>query len=158
MTTQYQGDALFGPCPDGGDIEFANGAVVRSGGLSGAAYISMFGGNHLDTGEPESLQQWWGNHLESDPDKHIRGRTGTLIAGLPMSSGNLARIAEAGNQDLAWMISLGVATETFVEASIRSARFVVLTVTINTLNDSQTFVFQQNWIVGPGEPALSCTI
>ena len=153
----YQGDALFGPCPDGGNINFAaGGTVVRSGGLQGASYISMMGGNHLDDGTPDSKLQWWGNHLEEDPDRHIRGRTGTLIAGLPLSSENLNLIEEAAVEDHEWMISSGVATSVAVVASIVAARRVKIDVTIEANNVSESFFFQENWISGPGEPALSC--
>ena len=151
--TLYQGDALWDACPDGGNIEFRpGGTVVRSGGLRGASYISMFGGNHLDDGTPDSREQWWGNHLESNPDHHIHGRTGTLIAGLAMSSANLVLIAEAAREDHEWMISAGVATSVEVEASIVAARHIRLTVTVKADNVSETFFFQENWIAGPGEP------
>lgn len=155
--TLYQGDALFGPCPDGGNIEFAaGGTVVRSGGLQGASYISMMGGNHLDDGTPDSKEQWWGNHLEEDPDRHIRGRTGTLIAGLPLSSENLNLIVAAAQEDHEWMLSSGVATSVVVEAFIQAARRVLIVVTIEANNVSETFFFQENWISGLLEPALTC--
>lgn len=154
--TQYQGDALWGACPDGGTIEFREGLVVRSGGLAGAVYISMMGGNQLDEGDPESLLQWWGNHLDTDENVHVRGRTGTLIAGIPMSSGNLARIVEAIESDLAWMITMGVATSIEASAGIEAARRIVLTVVVTAFDRTETFIFRQNWISGPTEPALTC--
>lgn len=156
--TQYQGDALWGPCPDGGTIEFATGTgtVVRSGGLAGAVYISMTGGNHKDSGDPESREQWWGNHLEANPDHHVRGRTGTLLAGLPLSGANLNRIVEVVKQDLAWMLSTGVATGVEVAVAIEAARRVVITVEVTTDNTSETFIFRENWVAGPSEPNLVC--
>ncbi len=154
--TQYQGDALWGACPDGGDIEIQNGTVIRSGGLSAAVYISMFGGNQEDAGSPDSKLQWWGNYLEEDPDRHIRGRTGTLIAGLPLSSGNLVRLEESTRQDLAWMLSTGVATEIEASAALVAGVDVEITVVVNAFNVSETFVFVENWLAGPNEPALTC--
>jgi phage gp46-like protein len=155
-TNPYQGDALWGPCPDGGDIMWNGGEPQRSGGLSGAVYISLMGGNQRDTGELESKQQYWGNHLEADTNRHIRGRTGTLIAGIPLSSGNLVRITKAADQDLAWMISTGVATSVLVEATIEAARRVVITVIVESRDDTETFVYRENWLAGPTEPPLSC--
>lgn len=154
---QYQGDALWGACPDGGDVEFVDGEPIRSGGLSGAIYISMFGGNYLDDGVPGSNLQWWGNHLEADETRHIRGRTGTLVAGLPMVSANLLRVEEAGRQDCQWMLDIGVASELTVEASIQSAQFLCITVTVTALDQTETFEFRENWASGPFEPpALAC--
>lgn len=149
----YQGDALWGACPDGGDIELRGGNVVRSGGLSGAAYISMFGGNHEDDGTPGSFKQWWGNDIEPNTLAHIRGRTGTLLAGLPMASGNLGRVIGAVNSDLAWMITAGVVTTIEVAAAIEAARRILITVTFN--GDDVT-EFRENWISGLTEPALTC--
>ena len=156
--TQYQGDALFGPCPDGGDIDFLGGNVVRSGGLSGAVYISMMGGNHLDAGDPASRQQWWENYLEADQARHIRGRTGTLIAGLPLSSANLGRIVEAANLDLAWLVDTGVATGITVEAEIEAARRILLTVTVEAIDSTEQFQFRENWLAGLTEPPLTCNL
>ena len=155
--TQYQGDALFGPCPNGGDIEFVGGDPRRSGGLSGAVYISMFGGNSLDAGDPDSTAQWWGNYLESDTNKRIHGRTGTLVAGIPMAGSNLARIEEAALRDLDWMVTLGVATSVEVSTSIESARDLLITVTVQAQNTELTFVYRENWLAGLTEPAqLPC--
>jgi phage gp46-like protein len=145
--TQFQGDALWKPCPDGGDITINGGEVVRSGGLPGAVWISLFGGNDDDAGDENSPQSWWGNLLESDPDWQVRGRTGTLIRGIPLASGNLLRIVRAAEQDLAWMVSTGVATSVFVDATILKARDVEITVVVQALNTSQTFKYVQNWLV-----------
>lgn len=156
MKLQFQGDALWGPCPDGGDVEFVDGEPLRSGGLAGAVYISLTGGNQADDGTPGSKLAWWGNLLESDENRHIRGRTGTLIAGLPMSSANLLRIETAANDDLAWMLSAGVATEITVAASIEAARRLVIAVTVVSDDKSETFLFRENWLAGPFETSLSC--
>ncbi len=156
MTTQFKGDALWGACPDGGDVDFVDGEPVRSGGLQAAVYISLMGGNQDDDGSPESKLQWWGNSLESDTNRVIRGRTGTLIAGIPMSSGNLLRIEQAAQQDLAWMLSVGAATGIAVTAGIEAARRLVLTVDVEAFDTTNTFVFRENWLAGPSEPALTC--
>jgi phage gp46-like protein len=153
---QYQGDALFGPCGDGGDIDFLGGNVVRSGGLSGAVYISMMGGNHLDEGDPESRKQWWGNYLDAAPERHIRGRTGTLIAGLPLSSANLGRVVDAVHQDTAWMVDIGLATNVTVEAEIEAARWLLITVTVEAIDSTESFQYRENWEAGLTEPALTC--
>jgi phage gp46-like protein len=152
----FEGDALWGPCPDGGSLDFIDGEPVRSGGLSAAAYISMFGGNQLDDGTPDSALQWWGNFVE-DSDEEIRGRTGTLLQSLPMTSSNLIRVEATVLLDLQWMLDLGIATELAVTASMQSARFLVLQIEINSLgNTAETYKYRLNWASGPFEPELTC--
>lgn len=157
MKLSFQGDALFGPCPEGGDLDFIDGEPVRSGGLSGAVYIAMMGGNHFDDGSPASKLQWWGNALDSDPTAHIRGRTSTLLATLPATSGNLRRIEAATVNDLQWMLDTGVANEITVAASLEAVRFVVIEVTVTANDQTETFRYRENWTAGSFEPALSCT-
>ncbi len=154
MKLAFQGDALWGPCPDGGSVQFIGGEPVRSGGLSGAVYISMFGGNQLDDGTPDSKLQWWGNHVGSDEDIH--GRTGTLLQTLPMTSTNLRRVEETVLIDLDWMLTLGVASEISVAASMAASRFLILIITINSLNTSESYKYRLNWAAGPFEPELVC--
>ena len=79
----FTGDALWGPCPDGGSLHFVDGEPIRSGGLQAAVYISLFGGNELDDGAANSKLQWWGNHIGND--EPLRSRTGTLLMTLPMT-------------------------------------------------------------------------
>lgn len=156
MKLSFEGDALWGPCPDGGNLNFINGEPVRSGGLSGAVYISLVGGNQLDDGTPESKLQWWGNYLETDANRQFHGRTGTLLAGLPMTSGNLRRVEQAAQDDLQWMLDAGVATEITVAAAIVSNRFIELTIDILAFGRRETFQFRENWTAGAFEPVLSC--
>lgn len=143
----YRGDALWEAGPDGGDVTFVDGDLARSGGLPGATYISLFGGNDSDGGEQDSRVQWWGNHLEDNDTGHIRGRTGTLLLGLPMSGPNLLRIQDAAEADLAWMTQSGVATSVTVEAAIEGAKRLRLTVEVQTGELVETFVFRENWRV-----------
>lgn len=155
--TQYQGDARWDLCPDGGNIQIEGGAVIRSGGLPGAVVISLFGGNDQDTGELNSVKQWWGNSLETDENKRIRGRTGAIIPGLAMTGPNLRRIEEAANQDLAWMVTLGVATSVAVVASIVAAEWLHLTVSVEARGVTENFIYRINWLAGLAEPErLDC--
>lgn len=150
----FDGDALWGPCPDGGTMDFRDGEPIRSGGLSGAVYISLFGGNVADDGTPGSKLQYWGNHIGND--EPIRGRLEALLQTLPMTSSNLRRVEETALEDLEWMTEQGVATEIVVEASMQSARFLLLAITITSENTEESFRYRTNWLAGASEPDLTC--
>lgn len=153
----YTGDALFAPCPEGGDMQFDNGEPLRGGGLSNAVYISIAGGNDLDDGLPNSRLQYWGNFIETDEARHVRSRTLTLARQLPLVSANLLRIENAVLEDTAWLISTGAATEITAVASIEHPRKLCLTITVNTFNDTKVFKFRPNWEAAEFEPAqLEC--
>ena len=115
----------------------------------------MFGGNQLDDGTPESNLQYWGNFVSND--EPIRGRTGTLLQTLPMTSSNLSIVEATVLEDLAWMLDLGIATEITVTASMQAARFLLLAVQINIVAETpETFRYRLNWASGPFEPDLTC--
>jgi phage gp46-like protein len=135
------GDALFEACPDGGDITLVDGLIARTGGIPGAVYISIMGGNDDDDGRPGAKEQYWGNALEADETRHIRSRTATILIGLPMTALSLRAVEAAALQDLAWMTTTGVASEIRVTASIRSPNWLVLRVEV----DGESFEFRLNW-------------
>lgn len=151
MKLVFTADALFAPVPDGGEIRFIDGEPIRSGGLAGAVYILLWGGNQADDGTPESAEAWWGNQLGSD--EPIHSRTATLVQGLPMVSGNLRRIEETVEEDLQPLIDDGVATSVEATAGMRSARFLLLEIRVESVgNATEILVYRLNWESGPFEP------
>lgn len=130
----YNGDALFEATPDGGSITFVNGDPTRSGGLPGAVYISLFGGNG---------EQWWGDTIDDLPG--VVGRTGQLLDGIALSGPNLRRVEESALVDLQWMLDHGVASNVEATAVIEAAKRMRLTVEVEAEGEIQTFVFTENW-------------
>ena len=128
-TTIDNDSALVSATDVGGNIEITVGLVRRSGGLSGAVYISLMGGNDEDEGEPTPAKSWWGNVLEADPSLRIRGRFATLVRGLPLTGPNLNRAVAAAEADLAWLVTSGVATFTSPSTSRTSTAAARLSAT-----------------------------
>ena len=141
----FAGDALFFQTPDGGDLEFVDGEPTRSGGLHGAVYILLFGGNNRDEGEAANQHSWWGNRLEADPRLHIRGELGSLAQHLPLTGPNLLRIQDAAERDLAGLVALEVITELTATATIEGPKRLRLTLDMNYLGQVETLVYRLNW-------------
>ena len=145
MAVAFTGDALFFNTPDGGDLEFVDGEATRTGGLPGAVYILLFGGNDRDEGEAGSAFTWWGNLLDEDTNRHIRGETGSILQHLPMTGPSLLRIQDAAERDLAGLVELGVITELTVTATIEAARRLRLQLDMNYNGETETLVYRLNW-------------
>lgn len=131
---------------DGGEITIANGIAKLADGLETAVYLSLFGGNEGDDGSDGArLRQWWGNLSESDPAKRYRSETHGLLHGLPMVPSNLRRIEDAANNDLAWLLDVGLVTSVVVTASIPGVKQLGLLVELaSDLGDRKySFVFEQ---------------
>lgn len=144
----FDGDALFVPTLDGGELVFTSGEPIRSGGLRNASYLSMFGANDDDTGLADDKKSWWGNYLEIDPNRQYRGQTGRLLDTLPLVTSNLPVIVSAVVDDHAWMVETGVATEVLAEAAIIGPNIIEITVSINAVGEQSEFVFIENWKAG----------
>ena len=128
-----QGDVILGQTPDDGEISVVGGLVGMSGGLETAAYLSLFGGN--EEGE------WWANFSESDPLRRYDSETQAVLDGLPATSGNLLKLEDAAERDLAWFVSEGVAKEVTVSATMPGLNRVNLTINI----DGGSVAFVANW-------------
>jgi phage gp46-like protein len=133
--------------PDGGDITFTNGEPVLADGLETAAYLSLFGGNAEDTGLPGGLsQQWWGNCEEPVPERWLRSETQYLLATLIPNTGNLGRIESAANNDLAWLVSSGIASAVSAVASMPARNRIGLAITVLlTSAETYRFDFSRPW-------------
>lgn len=136
-------DVLLRHDDDGGDLTYTNGqAVMSADGLETAAYLSLFGGNELDSGaDGDSLREWWGNQIERIESRKYRSRFQNLMASLPLVPANLARLEEAAALDLTWFVAEGIATYVNVDASIPAINTVKLDVLIVVDDEAHRFEF-----------------
>ena len=141
MTVQ-QGDVILCQTPDDGEISVAAGSVAMSGGLETAAYLSLSGGNEDDDGSDGNPANWWGNIDETQAEREYHSETQNLLQGLPATANNLRKVEDAARRDLAWMVSVGAATEIEVAATIPAINRVKLTIDID---GDQTLEFVENW-------------
>jgi phage gp46-like protein len=126
--------------PDGGEITFKNGLAVMSDGLPSAVYLSLFGGNELDSGEEgDDSQQWWGNCEEQAEARKYRSRTQYLLRALPAIPANLRQVEDAMVADTAWMLD-EFATRIECSARLVAPRRVELEVSVS-LGDAEPYVF-----------------
>ena len=145
MSFAQQGDVLLFQTNDGGDINVVNGTVEMSGGLESAAYLCLFGGNEQDDGSQNNVNQWWGNWGELQ-ERQQRSETQHLLRSIPSVTANLRRIEEAAKRDLERLVSVGVATEISVAASMPGLNRVSIAVAINAINGTGTTItFIENW-------------
>jgi len=133
-------DVLLFQDTDGGEVRWTNGQAALEGGLSGAAYLSLFGGNEQDAGTTATeRKQWWGNAGELDESRQYRSRLQHLLRSAPLSSGNLARFEEAAATDLEWMTgAVGLADVIQVDATIPGHNKVNIRIQI----DGTSFAFE----------------
>lgn len=142
-----QGDVLLFQTNDDGDIISENGLLAMSGGLETAAYLSLFGGNEDDDGRSNNPANWWGNLDEIDPARQYRSETQNLLQALPATTGNLLRIEDAVKRDLAWMVSIGAASEVSAEVSILGINRILIDINVIARGEESNFEFIQNWKV-----------
>lgn len=145
---EQQGDVSLFQTNDDGNIEVVGGIVTMGGGLETSAYLSLFGGNEDDDGSQNSPVSWWANLDEVDPVRQHRSETQNLLQALPATTGNLRRIEEAANRDLAWFIESNVASSVNVVASIPGINKIKLTIDIEALGNESSFEFVENWKAG----------
>lgn len=140
-------DIYFFHGDDGGDIHFVGGVATMSDGLEAAAYLSLFGGNEDDSGQPaDQRRQWWGNFGESDPARQYRSQTQWCLFNLPPTTGNLRRLEAAAKNDLAWMLDAGFAREVSAVATMPARNRIKLATKVEVLNgETYRFEFPQSW-------------
>lgn len=145
MTQEQQGDVLLCQTNDEGEINVQDGVVEMSGGLETAVYLSLFGGNEDDDGLENSSATWWGNLDETEPARQYRSETQNLLKTLPATTGNLRRIEDAANRDLAWFAQNNVASSVSASASIPGLNKIKLTIDIEAVGEESSFEFVENW-------------
>lgn len=148
MTKEQQGDVSLFQTLDDGNITVEDGIVTMSGGLETSAYLSLFGGNEDDDGSQDSPVSWWANLDEIDPVRQYRSETQNLLQALPATTGNLRRIEDAANRDLAWFISSKVASSVNVAASMPGVNKIKLKIDIEAIGEESSFEFVENWKAG----------
>ena len=130
---------------DGGNITYKNGQAVMSDGLASSVYLSLFGGNELDSGEEATdALQWWGNIDEQDEARQYRSRTQYILRALPAIPANLRKLEDAMQDDLAWM-NEEVADSVETTAVLTAPRRVELEVTITIGESKYPFTFPETW-------------
>lgn len=142
---EQQGDILLYQTNDDGEINIVDGIVEMSGGFETAAYLSLFGGNEKDDGRADNAATWWANLNEIDPVSQYRSETQNLLQSLPATTGNLRRIEDAANRDLAWFIQNNISSSLIVVASIPGFNKIKLTITIEAIGKQSSFEFVENW-------------
>jgi phage gp46-like protein len=132
---------------DGGEIDFVGGEPVMSDGLETAVYLSLFGGNAEDSGLPgDRSKQWWGNLSELVTARQLRSETQYLLDVLPPTTGNLRRIENAVQNDLAWLLAAKLATDVAALASMPARNSVALDVAITVATGERPrFTFPSSW-------------
>lgn len=143
-----QGDVNLFQTTDDGEITVTDGIVEMSGGLETAAYISLFGGNEDDDGRASNSFNWWANIDEIDPDRQYRSETQNLLQSLPATTGNLRRIEDAANRDLAWFITKKVASSITIAVTMPALNRIKITVDIEARGEESSFEFVENWKAG----------
>lgn len=145
---EQQGDVSLFQTDDEGEITVEGGIVTMGGGLETSAYLSLFGGNEDDDGSQDNSANWWANLDEVDPAKEYHSETQNLLQALPATTGNLRRIEDAANRDLAWFITNKVASSVNVVASIPGLNKIKLTIDIEATGEESSFEFVENWKAG----------
>jgi phage gp46-like protein len=134
-------DVLLRQTDDGGDITIQGGLLLMSEGLETAAYLSLFGGNEDDPAATDPTLQWWGNLLETEPERSYRSETQFLLASLPLIPANLRRIEQAASRDLQWMLDTEIAQTVTVEATMPGLNRVRIGIVILTATGQRIELF-----------------
>ncbi len=142
-----QGDVVLFQTVDDGEIEVVNGLVTMSGGLQTAVYISLFGGNSDDDGRKSNPLQWWGNRIEPLVENQQRSETQHALQTVIPIPVNLRKIEQAATRDLAWMKTVGAATEVSVIATLPALNQIKIDVAVNIEGVVSSFEFIENWMV-----------
>ena len=140
-----QGDVRLFQTVDGGEVTVIGGVMAMDGGLETSVYLSLFGGNEDDAAGADKSRTWWGNLSETETARQYRSETQNLIQALAATSGNLRRIEDAADRDLAWMIDEGAASAVTVVATIPGLNRVRILIIVEAVGKTSEFVFVENW-------------
>lgn len=130
---------------DDGNISVVNGSLAMTDGPEVAVYLSLFGGNEDDPGGSDKSREWWGNAIDNAAGKEYRSRTQYLLRSLPQSSGNLNKLKQAAENDLAWTIPAGLFSSYTVYVSVPKINWVSLRID----TESGTLRYVVPWEVTP---------
>jgi phage gp46-like protein len=131
---------------DDGEIESVNGQLTVDDGLESAVYLSLFGGNDDDSGlAGDDPKQWWANLDENDPARQYRSETQNLLRAIAATPGNLRRIEDAVERDLAWLTETKAAKSIAITATIPGINRVKLVIEVVVNGRSREFTYLENW-------------
>ena len=145
MIDPRQGDIFLFPILEGtGNISIVDGEPIMDEGFETAVYISLEG----DNGDG-----WFGNeYLEED--QRIVSTFAEFRKGAALTSSAILTAEELIQDDLAWMINQGIATEITVGVSIVGHNRVQIDIEILIENDKVALSpFQLNWKAQENNPA-----
>ncbi len=138
-------DVLLQNGDDGGEIEAIGGVLTMSDGLYAFVYLCLFGGNNDDDGSTaDAARQWWGNRIETEPARVLRGQLQKLLQTIPVTSASLAVIEAAAEADLSPLVDeLGAQVSAL--ASIPAANAIRLEINVVIDGQIHTFTFTESW-------------
>jgi phage gp46-like protein len=127
----YDGDLMLYPTPDGGDLNIIGGQPDMDAGLWTTVYLSLFSG------------VWWGNALSEQAEQ-----LADSIEAVMLDDSNQGRlnVQEAARAALRWLVDDGIAAAVDVEATIPTAGWIALTITITEpAADPTVLRYKINW-------------
>jgi hypothetical protein len=142
----YEGDPKIFLTVDGASFDWRGGQTVMDGGLENTALILLL-----------SLPGWAGNHLFDNRDQHIgRGRYLEVI-NQPITATSLLEAADAAEQDLEPMKTLGLATDITATVENPTGQKVITTILITPPDKDPVELVAikngANWIFQVTDPA-----
>ena len=117
---------------DGGVFECDEEFSLTTG-LESAITLTIAGGNTADAGTPaDELNQWWGNRLEQNQNRHVRSRFDTRVAGSAIGSALLRDARNLINLDVGQLQNSGELTDFEQQISIPSPDRINVSITTET--------------------------
>ena len=139
-------DLLLRHTPNGGDFKLSNGRILLDESLSTAFYISLFGGNEEDNGDSETQDdEYWANKIARVPERSIRSKTQSALAGTEARSSNRAIIENAALDDLQWAVSGDYVENITATVTIPAPKMVRLKIDTRINGQNISFVFDSEW-------------
>lgn len=126
-------DLVLEPSADGGQIAFlSNGDFKTTDALYNAGYVALLSA------------KYWGNSIAT-PNSRLNSRLNELFnQTVTSSTRNLAE--RYANEALAFFVTSGIADEITIDAQIKSAFYILLTVKINQPDGTiLDFEYGLNW-------------
>lgn len=126
-------DLVLEPSADGGQIAFlSNGDFKTTDALYNAGYVAL-----LST-------PYWGNSI-AEPNSRLNSRLNDLF-NETVTSTTRNLVERYANEALAFFVNSGIADELIIDAVIRSASYILLTVKINQPDGTVLdFEYGLNW-------------
>lgn len=132
---------------EGGEIRIEDRQIVVTDSPWPAVYLSLFGGNVDDDGTTATARkQFWGNFLESDPNRRLRSRTQAVLLSLPAIPANIGLVEDAVSSDLAWLKDTRTVRDFEVAATMPGRNRVKIEVTlIDDANGERSETYKRPW-------------